>query len=92
MGRMGRGIKRLELSILFECTILLIIAFHAINNSDVIGLWCERKILCVDMSRGLHSQFLLEDCHLCIPCHVSSHRNNAGISDKKSAASRSEGL
>ena len=57
-----------------------------------LGAWCEREILHLDMSRGLHPWLLLEDCRLCLPCHISNHWNNAGVSDQKGASSRAEGL
>ena len=64
---------------------------HSINFHSL-DVWSPREVLCVDMSRYFYRELLLEDCHFCLPHHVSSHRYSVGLSNEKGKAERSPGL
>ena len=68
------------------------VSVHDLKICFCVVLRRQRRILCVGVSKGIYSKFLLANVCLCLPCYTPSYWNSTGFSDKKGQGSRSERL
>ena len=54
--------------------------------------WSERRVLGAGVLRGIITNFLLANCHLCLSSHLTSCRNASGFSDETGEDERLKGL